>query len=72
MTDDARERRRRRKGELALRAVAEQGSNKKAAEKLGIAETTLRKRVAEYCTLMGYGTPVQAAYWLDRNERMSA
>lgn len=66
MTDDARIARRRRKAELALRALVEHGTNKAAAEHLGISETTLRERVADYCSLNGYQTPAQAAYWLDR------
>jgi transposase-like protein len=72
MTDDARRARRLRKTELALRALAEHGNPKKAAAHLGIHESTLRKWVAEYCELRGYDSVVQAAYWLQPDDRMSA
>jgi len=65
MTHTAREARRLRRAELALRALGEFGNPKAAADHLGIAETTLRTRVADYCALMGYQTPVQAAFWMD-------
>lgn len=71
MTDLAREARRRTKAEFAIRALAEKGNVKKAADYLGIAESTLRKRITEYLLLNGYDTVAQAAYWLDR-DRLSA
>jgi transposase-like protein len=67
MTDDAREARRRRRAERAIRALTEHGNPKKAAADLGIAESTLRKWVAEYLAEHGYESVVQAAYWLDRD-----
>lgn len=67
MTDAARRARRERKAEHALRALAQKGSPKAAADFLGIHENTLRRWVADYCTLNGYQTPVQAAYYLDRD-----
>lgn len=71
MTDDARQQRRRRKAELAFRALTAQGNPKKAADHLGIAESTLRKRITDYLLLNGFDTVAQAAYWLDR-DRISA
>ena len=66
MTDEARQKRRLRRTELALRALTEHGNPKKAADQLGIAESTLRKWVAEYLAIHGYESVAQAAYWLDR------
>lgn len=66
MTDAARLARQIRKAELAIRALGEQGNPKAAADHLGIAETTLRRRVADYCRIKGYQTPEHALYWLDR------
>jgi transposase-like protein len=71
VTDHERETRRRRKAEIAIRSLTEHGNPKRAAADLGIAESTLRKWVAEYLELNGYETVVQAAYWLDR-DTMSA
>jgi transposase-like protein len=71
MSDEARELRRRRRAERAIRALGEQGNPKKAAADLGVAESTLRKWVAEYCEINGFETKEQAIYWLDR-DRISA
>lgn len=60
MTDNAREARRRRKTELALRALADEGNPKKAAEFLGISERTLQKQVRDYCLEHGFDTPLAA------------
>lgn len=54
-----------------MRALAKHGSPKNAAAALGIAESTLRKRVADYLVLNSYDTIPQAVYGLDR-DRMSA
>lgn len=67
MTDDPRRARRLRKAELALRTLGEKGNPKAAAAYLGVTESTLRRQVSDYCELMGYETPVHAAYWLDRS-----
>jgi transcriptional regulator with PAS, ATPase and Fis domain len=64
VTDAARTARRRRKAELAMRELAKAGNPKAAADSLGISEATLRRRVADYCTIHGFDTPVQAAYHL--------
>jgi transcriptional regulator with PAS, ATPase and Fis domain len=66
VTDDAREQRRRRKAELAMRAYAERGNPKAAADHLGISVRTLHERVADYCALMGYDSPIQAAFELGK------
>ena len=66
MTDPARRARRLRRAELAIRALGEQGNPKNAAAHLGIAETTLRRRVADYCSVFGFDGPIQAVYFLDR------
>lgn len=66
MTDPARRARRLRKAELALRAVIEHGTPKDAAAHLGITESTVRRQLADYCTIYRYETVAQAAYWLDR------
>lgn len=66
MTDAARRQRRLRKAELALRALAEHGNAKRAAEYLGVTEDTVRRQVADYCELQGFATPIQAVYALDR------
>ncbi len=66
MTDPARRARQLRKAELALRSIIEHGTPKAAAAELGISETTVRRRIADYCTIYRYQTVAQAAYWLDR------
>ncbi len=66
VTDTDRQKRRLRKAELAIRALAEHGNPKKAAADLGIAESTLRKWVSEYLKEHHFETVVQAAYQLDR------
>lgn len=71
MTDTGRESRRRRKAEMAFHALGKhRGNTKEAARDQGIAETTLRKRVAEYCELMGYLTPFEAAWRYSPREDM--
>lgn len=69
MTDPARRARRLRKAELALRALAQYGNAKRAAEHLGIAEKTLRQRVNDYLSINGFDSIPQATYWLDRPGR---
>lgn len=70
MTDSARHHRRARKAELALRALGQHGTPKAAADFLGIAETTLRRRVADYCELKGFQSPEHALYWIDRPRKL--
>lgn len=66
MTEDARKARRRRRQEKAIRALGRCGNPKQAALDLAIAESTLRKWVAEYVKANSYDSPAQAIYWLDR------
>ncbi len=72
MTDPARRARQLRKAELALRSIAEHGNAKAAAAELGVHETTVYKRVADYCKIFGYDSAIQAAYWLDRPRKDAA
>jgi transposase-like protein len=72
VTIQARELRRRRRAERAIRALGEQGNPKKAAADLGVAESTLRKWVAEYLELNGYESTFQALYRLNPEVRISA
>lgn len=65
MTDAAREARRLRKAELALRALGKHGNSKKAAAYLGISESTLRRHVAAYVALKGFESAVQALFYQD-------
>jgi hypothetical protein len=66
VSDPARRARRLRRAELAIRALGEFGNSKPAAAHLGVAETTLRRRVADYCEIFGFDGPIQAVYFLDR------
>lgn len=67
MTDDARVARRRRRQEKAIRALGRYGNPKKAAAELDVAESTVRKWVAEYVEANGFESREHAIYWLDRD-----
>lgn len=63
MTDDARRERRLARARHAFWALGRhRGNTKEAARDQGIAETTLRKRLAAYCEEYGYLTPFEAAW----------
>lgn len=49
-----------------LRAYLRTGSTKKAAAQLGVAEGTVRQRLASYYARTGVANAAQAAYRLDR------
>lgn len=67
---DPRRARRLRKAELALRALVEaRGNIKQAAADLGVAETTVRKRVADYVEIKGLETPLYAAFVLGQEKQ---
>jgi DNA-binding NarL/FixJ family response regulator len=66
------EARRREKRQVAtLRAYLRTGSMKRAADQLGIAESTVRQRLSDYYERTGYTNAAQAAYHLDRPEGWS-
>lgn len=63
MTDSDRLTRRMTRARNAFIALGKhRGNTKEAAADQGIAETTLRKRVADYCDANGYLTPFEAAW----------
>jgi hypothetical protein len=64
------EARRRRKAEIAMRALVKYGTPKIGAAHLGISDGHFRRLVAEYCAEHGHETPVEAAYWLDREQNV--
>lgn len=62
MTDD-RERRQMRRGEQAIHALGRHhGNAKEAAFDQDVTVKTLKRRIAEYCDLMGFDTAFEAAY----------
>lgn len=50
----------------ALRAYLRTGSTKGAAHQLGLADSTVRQRLASYYARTGRANVAQAAYYLDR------
>ena len=68
MTDTARRNRRIAVTRVAFEALGRhRGNAKAAAASIGLKERTLRDQVAEYCDLMGFLTPFEAAW--HRGER---
>lgn len=68
MTDEARQKRRLAVTRVAFEALGKhRGNTKAAAADIGLKERTLREQVAEYCELMGFLTPFEAAW--HRGER---
>ena len=57
-------------GRTAIVSWAMFGNPKRAAASLKIAEVTLHKRVRLYCLIMGYDSPVQAAYALGKQAQI--
>lgn len=72
MTNAARRARELRRAEVAFHTLAKhRGVYKAAADELLIGETTLRKRIGDYCRIYGYVTPFEAAYHAHPQENTS-